>query len=62
MSVGELLAHVPGDLVVVPVDLVPHQHPQYLGRGVLLNLPEPVRAAVECGLIGDVIDQDECVC
>lgn len=59
MSVCELLAHIRGYLVVVPVYLVAHQDPQHLGRGVLLDLPQPVGAAVEGGLVGHVVDQDE---
>ena len=30
VSGGELLAHLPGDLVIVAVYLVTHQHPQHL--------------------------------
>ena len=84
MPVGELLPHVPGNLVVVAVYLVTHQHPQHLhtpelstmdqsewrvtrqqpmrahlGAGVLLDLPQPVRAAVEGGLVGHVVHQDQ---
>ena len=84
MSVGELLPHVPGNLVVVAVYLVTHQHPQHLhtpelstmdqsewrvtsqqpmrahlGAGVLLDLPQPVRAAVEGGLVGHVVHEDQ---
>ena len=57
--VGELLADLHGYLVVVPVDLVAHEDPEDLGRGVLLDLPQPVGAAVEGGLVGDVVDEDE---
>ena len=84
MPVGELLPHVPGNLVVVAVYLVTHQHPQHLhtaelstmdqsewrvtrqqpmrahlGAGVLLDLPQPVRAAVEGGLVGHVVHEDQ---
>ena len=59
VPVCKLLPHVSRDLVVVPVDLVTHQDPQYLGRGVLLDLPEPVRTTVECWLVGDVIHEYE---
>ena len=88
MSGGELLAHVSGDLVIVAVNLVTHQHPQHLhtpelstlniligqsersitrqqpmrahlGAGVLLDLPQPVWAAVEGGLVGHVIHEDQ---
>ena len=62
MSVSELLAHISGDLMIVPVDLVPHQDPQHLGRRVLLDLPQPVGTTVERRLIGHVVDQDEGVC
>ena len=31
----------------------------HLGAGVLLDLPQPVRAAVEGGLVGDVIHEDQ---
>ena len=59
VSVGKLLPHVPGYLMVVSVDLVPHEDPEHLGRRVLLDLPQPVGATVECWLICDVINQDE---
>ena len=59
MSVGEILPNICRDLVVVPVYLVAHQDPQYFRRGVLLNLPQPVWTAVECWLVGHVVDQDE---
>ena len=45
--------------MVVPVYLVAHQDPQYFRRCVLLNLPQPVWTAVECWLVGHVVDQDE---
>lgn len=34
MSVGKLLSNIAGYLVVIPVYLVPHQHPQHL-RGAI---------------------------
>ena len=45
--------------MVVPVYLVAHQDPQYFRRCVLLDLPQPVWTAVECWLVGHVVDQDE---
>ena len=45
--------------MVVPVYLVAHQNPQNFGRGVLLNLPQPVWTAVEGWLVGHIVDQDE---
>ena len=61
VPVGKLLPHVPRYLVVVSVDLVPHEDPEHLGRRVLLDLPQPVRATVKCWLICDVINQDKSV-
>ena len=59
MSVSEVLPNVSRNLVVVPVYLVAHQNPQNFGRGVLLNLPQPVWTAVEGWLVGHIVDQDE---
>ena len=59
MSVCKFFPYVPRYLVVVAVDLVPHEDPEHLGRRVLLYFPQPVGAAVECWLICDVINQDE---
>ena len=38
VSGGELLPHLPGDLVVVAVYLVTHQHPQHLHTPELSTL------------------------
>ena len=59
MSVCEILPNISRNLVVVSVYLVAHQNPQYFRRGVLLNFPQPVWTAVECWLVGHVVDQDE---
>lgn len=59
MSVCEILPNISRDLVVVPVYLVPHQNPQYFGRGVLLNLPQPVWTTVESWLVRHVVDEDQ---
>ena len=59
MSVGKLLTNISRYLMIISVYLVPHQHPQHLGRGVLLYLAEPVWTTVEGWLIGHIVDQDE---